>query len=197
MVDPTPLFPFGHGLSYAAATWGAVDLRRGPVGHRRHVPSSRSELANEADRPVAEVVQVYLHDPTALGRAARCSSWSRRPASTWPGRALGARFASSLHADLTSFTGRDLVRVVEPGAVELRVGASSADIRAVLAVRARRVLPPGRAGPRAGARSRGPTRLMLVDWPLDGAAPLPARRSPLRPTSPTSGARRSARTPAR
>jgi beta-glucosidase len=38
----------------------------------------------------------------------------------------------SLHADLTSFTGRDLARVVEPGAVELRVGASSADIRSVV-----------------------------------------------------------------
>jgi beta-glucosidase len=36
------------------------------------------------------------------------------------------------HADLTSFTGRDLARVVEPGAVELWLGASSADIRAVL-----------------------------------------------------------------
>ncbi len=40
----------------------------------------------------------------------------------------------ALHADLTSFTGRDLLRVVEPGAVELRVGASSADIRATLAL---------------------------------------------------------------
>ena len=39
-----------------------------------------------------------------------------------------------LHADLTSFTGRDLYRLVEPGSVELRVGASSADIRAVMPV---------------------------------------------------------------
>ena len=40
----------------------------------------------------------------------------------------------SLHADLTSFTGRDLYRLVEPGSVELRVGASSGDIRAVVPV---------------------------------------------------------------
>jgi beta-glucosidase len=37
-----------------------------------------------------------------------------------------------LHADLASFTGRAGTRVVEPGEVELRVGASSTDIRRVL-----------------------------------------------------------------
>jgi beta-glucosidase len=34
-----------------------------------------------------------------------------------------------LHADLTSYTGRAGRRQVDPGEVELRVGASSADIR--------------------------------------------------------------------
>jgi beta-glucosidase len=37
-----------------------------------------------------------------------------------------------LHADLTSYTGRAGQRLVEPGDVELRVGASSEDIRARL-----------------------------------------------------------------
>jgi len=39
-----------------------------------------------------------------------------------------------LHADLTSYTGRVGRRQVDPGEVELRIGASSADIRAVLPV---------------------------------------------------------------
>jgi beta-glucosidase len=47
-----------------------------------------------------------------------------------PGERARVRF--ELHADLTSYTGRDLVRVVEPGVVELWVGASSADVRAVV-----------------------------------------------------------------
>jgi hypothetical protein len=38
----------------------------------------------------------------------------------------------TLHADLASFPGRDLAHLVEPGGVELHIGASSADIRAVL-----------------------------------------------------------------
>jgi len=37
-----------------------------------------------------------------------------------------------LHADLTSYTGRAGHRLVEAGDVELRVGASSVDIRATL-----------------------------------------------------------------
>ena len=41
----------------------------------------------------------------------------------------------TLHADLTSYTGLAGRRIVDPGDVELRVGASSADIRDVLALR--------------------------------------------------------------
>jgi hypothetical protein len=37
-------------------------------------------------------------------------------------------------ADVTSFTGRSGNRVVEPGALELRFGASCSDIRGVLAL---------------------------------------------------------------
>ena len=88
------------------------------------------QLGNDAARPVTEVVQVYLHDKTAsvvrpvqqLIGAARVDlqAGERR------------RVCFTLHADLTSFTGRDLARIVEPGGVELRVGASSVDIRAVV-----------------------------------------------------------------
>ena len=37
-------------------------------------------------------------------------------------------------ADLSSFTGRDYSRAVEPGELELRLGASSGDIRFALPV---------------------------------------------------------------
>lgn len=39
------------------------------------------------------------------------------------------RVTFQLHADRTAFTGPDLRRVVEPGELELSIGASSADIR--------------------------------------------------------------------
>jgi beta-xylosidase len=47
-----------------------------------------------------------------------------------PGETRTAVF--DLHADLTSYTGRSGRRQVDPGQVELRIGASSADTRAVV-----------------------------------------------------------------
>lgn len=130
VVDPTALFPFGHGLSYASATWGEVTTTSGQHWDTDGTCEFVVWLANEADRSVSEVVQVYLHDRSAsvvrpvqqLVGAARVD--------LAPGERKQVCFG--LHADITSFTGRDLVRIVEPGAVELWVGASSADIRAVL-----------------------------------------------------------------
>lgn len=76
------------------------------------------------------MVQVYLHDPVAsVVRPVQQLVASAR-VDLAPGERAAVRLG--LHADLTSFTGRDLVRMVEPGLVELRVGASSSDIRAVV-----------------------------------------------------------------
>ncbi|WP_322921709.1 beta-xylosidase/alpha-l-arabinosidase [Nocardioides renjunii] len=132
VVDPTPLFPFGHGLSYASPTWGPVTSAGGATWDVEGTTEVSVELRNDTDRPVSDVVQVYLHDVAAsvvrpvqqLVAAARVD--------LPPGAAR--RVTIGLHADLTSFTGRDLVRIVEPGAVELWVGASSADIRGTVAL---------------------------------------------------------------
>ncbi|MFC6345034.1 fibronectin type III-like domain-contianing protein, partial [Nocardioides hankookensis] len=129
VVDPTPLFGFGHGLSYATATWTAV-TSSAPTWATDGTCELVVRLVNEADRDVSEVVQVYLHDRSAsvvrpvqqLVGAARVD--------LAPGQQ--AQVCLSLSADLTSFTGRDLLRIVEPGEVELWVGASSTDVREVL-----------------------------------------------------------------
>jgi beta-xylosidase len=130
VVDPTPLFPFGHGISYASAAWTRVAPVTGATWPTDGSCELVVELANDTAQPVSEVVQVYLHDRTAsIVRPVHQLVGTAR-VDLGVGERRRARF--SLHADLTSFTGRDLARIVEPGAVELRVGASSADIRAVL-----------------------------------------------------------------
>lgn len=129
-VNPTPLFPFGHGLSYTPASWLRVIQRSPRVWPTDGTCRVEVTLRNDADRPISEVVQVYLHDPVAevarpvqqLIAAARVDL----PPDTERGVVI------DLHADLTSYTGRDGRRRVEPGEVELRIGASSADIRATL-----------------------------------------------------------------
>ena len=148
MVDPTPLFAFGHGLSYANATWGGASTTSGSQWETDGTCELVVQLANDAQRDVSEVVQVYLHDR---------SSSVVRPVQQLVGAAHvelapgeRARISFALPADLTSFTGRDLVRIVEPGEVELSVGASSVDIREVLTL-----------------ELVGPTRVVGVDRALE------------------------------
>ncbi len=132
VVDPTPLFAFGHGLSYAPATWSepAISSKRWPTDGACTLELT---LRNDASIATSEVVQVYLRDPVAeVARPAQQLIAARR-VDLPPGAHRTVRF--DLHADLTSYTGRDGHRQVDPGAVELLVGASSADIRATVPVR--------------------------------------------------------------
>jgi len=129
-VDPTPLFPFGHGLGYGSATWEAVRAVSGSEWDTDGTTEVEVELRNDTDREVTEVMQVYLHDPVAeVVRPVQALVAARRT-DLAAGAAATVRF--TLHADLTSYTGRNGTRIVEPGEVELRVGASSADVREVL-----------------------------------------------------------------
>jgi beta-xylosidase len=131
-VDPTPLFPFGHGLSYAPVTWHGVVLRSPRAWPTDGYCQVSLTLRNDAAIPASEVVQVYLHDPVAeVARPVQQLIATAR-ADLAPGQARTV--VLDLHADLTSYTGRSGRRQVDPGEVELRVGASSTDIRAVLPV---------------------------------------------------------------
>ncbi|MGX7673260.1 beta-xylosidase/alpha-l-arabinosidase [Plantactinospora sp. DSM 117369] len=139
-VDPTPLFPFGHGLSYTRFSWpevrveGAVPVAERPV----QVPTDGAvtvsvSVRNDGDRHGTEVVQLYLHDPVAqvTRPVVRLIGYARVPLD--PGQTRQVDFR--VHADLSSFTGRLGHRVVEPGDLELRLSASSADHRHTVPVR--------------------------------------------------------------
>jgi beta-glucosidase len=126
--EQAPLFAFGHGLSYAPAEWVAVTGGgEWPTDGTTRVSVT---LRNGADIATSEVVQVYLRDPVAeVARPGRQLIAAAR-VDLRPGEERTTTL--TLHADLTSYTGRH-GRQVDPGAVELHVGASSADIRATLA----------------------------------------------------------------
>jgi beta-glucosidase len=129
-VDPTALFPFGHGLSYAPATWVGVERRSAERWPTDGAAEIAVTLRNDADVATSEVIQVYLHDPVA--EVARPVQQLIATARVDLAPAELRTVSVSLHADLTSYTSRDGARVVDTGEVELRVGASSADIRAAL-----------------------------------------------------------------
>ncbi|MCO5997518.1 beta-xylosidase/alpha-l-arabinosidase [Actinoallomurus rhizosphaericola] len=123
-IDPTPLFPFGHGLTWTRFAYDAleVDPSAGTDGTVRVSATVR----NTGDRPGTEVVQLYLGDPVcSVVRPVRwLAGWVR--VRLEPGAA--ARVEFTVHADRTSFTDLNLRRVVEPGRIDVAVGGSSADL---------------------------------------------------------------------
>ncbi|MFI0899065.1 beta-glucosidase [Streptomyces sp. NPDC020983] len=125
-VDPTPAFAFGHGLSYTEFDWSdlTVDTQEAPTDGEFTLAFT---VRNTGDRSGTEVVQLYLHDPVAsvVQPVQRLVGYTRLELE--PGEARRVRVA--VPADLASFTGRDGRRVVEPGALEMRLAASSADAR--------------------------------------------------------------------
>jgi beta-xylosidase len=131
-VDPTPLFPFGHGLSYAPPSWESITGQAPAEWCTDGRYAVSVTLRNRAAHPMSEVVQVYLHDPVAEVARPRQTLVAAPRVDLAPGQTRTVRV--TLHADQTSYTGRDGRRRVDAGAVELWVGASSTDIRARLPV---------------------------------------------------------------
>ncbi len=130
-LDPTPLFPFGHGRSYT--TFELADLRTST----KDLPTDGEvtvtvRVSNTGARGGEEVVQLYLHDVVAsVARPVRTLTGFARVALE-PGEHADVTFL--LHADRTAFTGPELTRIVEPGLLEVLVGTSAGDLpcRAVL-----------------------------------------------------------------
>ncbi|MFE9675952.1 glycoside hydrolase family 3 N-terminal domain-containing protein [Streptomyces sp. NPDC006259] len=125
-LDPTPLYPFGHGRSYTTFAWEDVDGPGTGLGTDGSYDLSLT-VRNTGDRAGADVVQLYLHDPVAdvTRPDVRLIGYQRLelPAGG------SARVTFHFHTDLSAFTDRAGRRVVEPGDLELRLGTSSADVR--------------------------------------------------------------------
>ncbi|MGW6489297.1 beta-xylosidase/alpha-l-arabinosidase [Streptomyces sp. NPDC055056] len=125
-LDPTPLHAFGHGLSYTSFAW--EDFRGGDTEITTDGSYDVSlTVRNTGDRDGTEVVQLYLHDPVASVTRPDVRLIGYRRLDLAPGESRRVTFG--FHADLSAFTDRAGERVVEPGVLELRLGASSAQAR--------------------------------------------------------------------
>ncbi|MEU9171884.1 glycoside hydrolase family 3 N-terminal domain-containing protein [Streptomyces sp. NPDC048420] len=125
-LDPTPLYAFGHGRSYTEFAWEDVE------GSTPGITTDGSyDLAvtvrNTGERPGAEVVQLYLHDPVASVTRPDVRLIGYQRLELAPGESRRVTF--HFHADLSAFTDRKGRRIVEPGDLELRLAASSAENR--------------------------------------------------------------------
>jgi beta-xylosidase len=121
-VDPTPLFAFGHGLSYTTFEYSDLVLSAAEIPTDGAVEISCT-VRNTGDRAGTEVVQLYLSDPVAqVVRPVRwLAGFARVPLAAGQAR----RVAFRLHADRTSFTGLAGTRITEPGEIGVAVGGAS------------------------------------------------------------------------
>ncbi|MFE3516215.1 beta-glucosidase [Streptomyces sp. NPDC059166] len=121
-LDPTPLYPFGHGLSYTSFAWEGDGDVPSELGTDEETDLAVT-VRNTGDRDGAEVVQLYAHDPVAQTTRpeARLIGYARVPLAAGESRRVSFRF----HPDLVSFTGAAGHRIVEPGDLELRFATSS------------------------------------------------------------------------
>ncbi len=121
-----PLFAFGHGLSYTRFGYGDLAVtpdRVGPDG----VVTISAKIVNQGDRAGEEVVQLYVRDEVAsVTRPVQELRGFLRLALE-PGERR--RVCFELHASQLAFHDARGARVIEPGAVEVMLGASSADVR--------------------------------------------------------------------
>jgi beta-glucosidase len=123
-IDPTPAFPFGHGLSYTTFTLDDVQAETAAVPVDGLI-RLRATVGNTGTRPGTAVPQLYLSDPVAsVTRPVRRLIGFAR-VDVLPGSTATVEF--DIHTDLTAFTGRDLRRRVEPGRIVLTVAQSATD----------------------------------------------------------------------
>jgi beta-glucosidase len=118
----TPLYPFGHGLTYSKIEYRDLRLssERVPMGGGLEIFVA---VANIGEHSVEEIVQLYLRDDVAsVTRPVRSlCRFARVPLA--PGAETQVRF--SLGPEDFQFHGRDMQPVIEPGAFTLFAGGSS------------------------------------------------------------------------
>lgn len=142
--DPTPVRPFGFGLSYT--TFARRELRVDGVGSARGSASGASAEVRAGDAFTvtarventgavrgADVVQVYAHRAVAsvTRPVAQLVAYAR--VELEPGERAEVRL--TVPASRLAYSDRAMRRVVEPGEVELRLGPSCAEVDEAVGLR--------------------------------------------------------------
>lgn len=144
-IDPRPAYPFGHGISYTSFDYSDPRVSEEAIGLDGTVEYSLT-VTNTGDRAGAEVVQMYASDPVAevVQPLKRLIGFTKVELDAGE----SARVTFTISADMFSFTGIDMQRVVQSGQILLSAGRSSEDrldpISITLGGGGRRVVGEGR-----------------------------------------------------
>jgi beta-glucosidase len=126
--DIRPLFPFGHGLSYARFAYGPVRLSVDEIAPGGELTLTL-DVTNTGDRAGHEVVQLYVRDEAASVPRPEKELKAFAKLTLRPGETGTVTLPLGMRA-LAWFDEKSAAWIAEPGTFEALVGASSQDIRA-------------------------------------------------------------------
>jgi len=121
--DATPLFAFGHGLSYTTFDYSNLKLSSPTMQTRLGRVTVTVDVKNAGDRKGAEVVQMYIRDDYAsVTRPVKELKGFKK---IWldPGQTQTVSF--TITPALLSFYDKDMKWVIEPGDFTIMIGTSS------------------------------------------------------------------------
>ena len=122
----SPLYPFGHGLSYTSFELTASSPTPSTIGPDGEV-TVEVTVANTGSRDGDEVVQLYTRDPRASLTRPVLELKAFARVSVGVGEQRTVTF--TVHAGQLGFYDRTLEYVLEPGDIEVHVGTSVAELR--------------------------------------------------------------------
>ncbi|MBO3676872.1 glycoside hydrolase family 3 C-terminal domain-containing protein [Streptomyces sp. NEAU-YJ-81] len=126
--DGTPLFPFGHGLSYTDFSYGELSVRR-EAGL-----TVECEIANSGPYDGDEVVQIYASAPGSRVPLPHRRLIAHRRVRLRRGERVRLFFTVPVEDALGFWDVAHGRWTVDPGTYEIHAGASSADLRATATV---------------------------------------------------------------
>lgn len=122
----SPKFAFGHGLSYTTFSYSDLKLSSHTMPQGGSIDVTFT-LTNSGKRAGEEVVQLYFRDEFASVVRPVKELKDFQKVYLNPGEQKVIRF--TINKEKLSFYNKDLQWVAEPGAFDLMIGSSSADIR--------------------------------------------------------------------
>lgn len=120
-------YPFGYGKTWTDFSYGPLKLAGKKVENQGGEIIAGVTVTNCGREAASEVVQLYVHDKVAsmVRPVQELKAFQR----VYLQAGESAELTFNVPTDMLNFTRRDGQRVVEPGEFEIRVGASSSDIR--------------------------------------------------------------------
>ena len=124
-VDSIPLYTFGHGLTYTTFKYEGFALSSNKVSTEGEISAS-VKITNTGSIPGIEVAQLYFEDPVAEIARPVIQLLGFARVELKPGETKEITF--NIHTDRLAYIGAHYKRIVDPGVINLSIGASRSEL---------------------------------------------------------------------